>query len=278
MEPDATPTSSTSCSKPSKLPLALLNLEHKSKKRLLFDLSTKQTHGITDNTVFSFPDGATLAFENGGWLLMVQNSRHGFRERTLQTVFLVHTSNGRRVDLPRFRTVANGLFLFYVDSHGEPLVAAYEIQVSDTIHIACPGDMSWSTYKNDDTDAFQSQQRTTAFTLIVDAALRGKKVIWIDNHGRIFVFDMAETAWKTPVISPGWPCQGGIYFLVASNEGVKDGENEEEITLISCCRFGEHFCDFNFFKLDAAAMAWLPLDDDDADDLDGFSTLADHSV
>uniref|UniRef100_A0A0E0LFB2 Uncharacterized protein n=1 Tax=Oryza punctata TaxID=4537 RepID=A0A0E0LFB2_ORYPU len=177
--PDASPTSTTSCSKPSKLPslpLALLTLECNSSKRLLFDLSTKQTRGATD--VAFFPDAATLAFENGRWLLMPPLPPA--RENTASR--LPRPRRERPAGGP-----AGGLFVFHVDSCGEPVVVACVETVSDypTIDVAFLGDMHWTTCKNTGASPLQqARHRRAAFTLIVDAALRGKQVVCVDYRGR----------------------------------------------------------------------------------------------
>uniref|UniRef100_A0A0D3GKH6 Uncharacterized protein n=1 Tax=Oryza barthii TaxID=65489 RepID=A0A0D3GKH6_9ORYZ len=225
MEPDASPTSTTSCSKQSKLPLALLTLECNSNKCFLFDPSTKQTRGATDMAAF-FPDAATLAFENRGWLLMPPA-----RENTANRL-PVHAGNGRRVDLLVFRSVAGGLFVFHINSHGEPLVVACVETASDYPTI-----------------------------------LPRRRVVCADYRGRISVFDMTETAWRTPVPSPGWNWQEDHFLVTASGEGGGEEEEEEEVILVSCRRRDDRFCEFKFFKLDIA-MAPSPLE---AGDLDGFS-------
>jgi hypothetical protein len=100
-----------------KLPMALFAVERNSNKRLLFDVTTQKIRGVSSSV---FPN-ATCAFENGGWLLMVQPKPLDFKE---QAVFLVHQGTSRRLDLPAFGSSSNGLFVFYVNSHGTPLVVA----------------------------------------------------------------------------------------------------------------------------------------------------------
>ncbi|BAF20403.1 uncharacterized protein [Oryza sativa Japonica Group] len=269
MEPDASPTSTTSCSKQSKLPLALLTLECNSNKCFLFDPSTKQTRGATDMAAF-FLDAATLAFENRGWLLMVQNYRHSpRREKTLRTVFLSTpaTAGGWTCRCSAPSPVASS------SSTSTPMGSHWWWPASrrpPIIPPSCPGDVYWTTYKNTNTSPPQQARhgrRRAAFTFIVDAALRGKQVVCADYRGRISVFDMTETAWRTPVPSPGWNWQEDHFLVTASGEGGGEEEEEEEVILVSCRRHDDQFCEFKFFKLDIA-MAPSPLD---AGDLDGFS-------
>jgi len=134
------------CPEVVKLPLALFAIECNSKKRLLFDVSSGKIRGVTSSV---FPH-ATCAFENGGWLLMIQHKEGYFQGRT---VFLVHPSSGRRLDLPEFPCSEegyDGFFVFYVGTQETPLVVArVEIwSVVPTVHIACPGDMYWTVYKH----------------------------------------------------------------------------------------------------------------------------------
>lgn len=113
---EANVVSMESSSKEVNLPLALLSLERNSKKHLLFDLSSKQTRGICrQRSTFM---RKLCAFENRGWLLMLQHKPLHSEE---QTVFLV----------------------FYVDSHGSPLVIEIMCDLS-TVRTACPGDVYWS--------------------------------------------------------------------------------------------------------------------------------------
>ncbi|OEL15483.1 hypothetical protein BAE44_0023501 [Dichanthelium oligosanthes] len=159
--------------------MAMFAVERSSKKRLLFDVSSRNIHGVSSSV---FPD-ATCAFENGGWLLMVRHKPPDIKE---QAVFLVHPSTGRRLDLPAFSSSSQGLFVFYVSSHGAPLVVARVETLSfvPTVHVACPGDVYWSVYKHDVVDvdpppcgstsrAAHRQRRLVEPASIVDVALLG---------------------------------------------------------------------------------------------------------
>ncbi|KAM0915322.1 hypothetical protein ACQ4PT_010929 [Festuca glaucescens] len=253
MEPDATPASAQQA----KLPLALFALESNSKKRLLFDLSTKKIRGV----VSAVSADATCVFENGGWLLMIQHKKQCFEEQHLETIFLVHASTGRRVDLPPCPSVVDRLFVFYIGSHEMPLVVVCIETISKvpTVHVACPGDVYWSVYKNDGSHLLQDPHRRIKFTLIVDVILLGKQAVCVDYHGKILIFDVTEMSWKT-ALSPGWS-ERDAHFLVASGE---------KVVLISCRRYRARFCDFKFFKLDAEALEWSPLDDTELDDSSWF--------
>uniref|UniRef100_A0ACD5UHG8 Uncharacterized protein n=1 Tax=Avena sativa TaxID=4498 RepID=A0ACD5UHG8_AVESA len=255
MEPDVLPASSQQV----KLPFALFALESNGQKRLLFDLSTKKIHGVVSAT---FAD-ATCVFENGGWLLMIQHKQQGFQEQHLQTIFLVHASTGRRVDLPACPSVVDGLFVFYIGSHEVPLVVACIETVSKvlTVHVACPGDVYWSVYKNmdDSSHLLQDPHRRIKFTLIVDAVLLGKQAVCVDYNGKILIFDVTEMRWRT-ALSPGWS-EKNAHFLVASGE---------KVVLVSCHRCRARFCDFRFFKLDAEALEWSPVDDTELRDSSWF--------
>lgn len=252
MEPDAPPASSQQA----KLPLALFALESNSKKRLLFDLSTKKIRGVVCT---AYPD-AICVFENGGWLLMIQHKRQGIEEEHLEAIFLLHARTSRRVDLPACPSVVDGLFVFYIGSHEVPLVVACIETISGvpTVHVTCPGDMYWSVYKNT-SHLLQDPPRRIKCNLIVDVVLHGKQAVCVDYYGRILIFDVTEMSWRT-ALSPGWD-EREAHFLVASGE---------KVVLISCRRYGARFCDFKFFKLDAEALEWSPLDDTELDDSSWF--------
>ena len=87
-------------------------VEHNSKKRLLFDVSSGNIRGITSAL---FPD-AFVEFESCGWLLMVRHKPFHFQE---QVVFLVPPSTGRRIDMPVLRSPDKCYFFFYADPRVE---------------------------------------------------------------------------------------------------------------------------------------------------------------
>lgn len=242
-----------------KLPLALFTFDSNKKKQLLFDPSTKKIRGIISA---AFAD-ATCVFENGGWLLMLQQKQHGFQKQQEQTIFLVHASTGRRLELPACPSVVDGLFVFYVGSREVPLVVACIETVSrvPTVHVACPGDIYWSVYKNieDGSHLLQDPHRRIKFNLIVDVVLLGRQAVCVDYHGKILIFNVTEMSWRT-ALSQGWS-EKDAHFLVASGE---------KVVLISCRRFRGRFCDFKFFKLDAEALEWSPLDDTELNDSSWF--------
>ncbi|KAI4970869.1 hypothetical protein ZWY2020_001783 [Hordeum vulgare] len=250
MEQDALVASSQQV----KLPLALFTFESNKKKQLLFDPSTKKICGIISA---AFAD-AICVFENGGWLLMLQHKQHGFQEQQEQTIFLVHASTGRRLELPACPSVVDGLFVFYVGSSEVPLVVACIETISKvpTVHVACPGDIYWSVYKNMEDSSCLPQHPYTRVkcTLIIDVVLLGKQAVCVDYHGKILIFDVTEMSWRT-ALSKGWN-ERNAHFLVASSG---------KVVLISCRRFCGRFCDFKFFKLNAEALEWSPLDDTELD-------------
>ncbi|KAF7103300.1 hypothetical protein CFC21_104301 [Triticum aestivum] len=256
MEQDALLASSQQA----KLPLALFIFESNKKKQLLFDPSTKKIRGIIS---VAFAD-ATCVFENGGWLLMLQHKQHGFQEQQEQTIFLVHASTGRRLELPACPSVIDGLFVFYVGSSEVPLVVVCIETISGvpTVYVACPGDIYWSVYKNieDGSHLPLDPHRRIKCTLIIDAVLLGKQAVCVDYHGKILIFDVTEMSWRRTALSKGWN-ERDAHFLVASSE---------EVVLISCRRFRGRFCDFKFFKLDAEALEWSPLDDTELDGCSWF--------
>ncbi|RLN13694.1 hypothetical protein C2845_PM09G23250 [Panicum miliaceum] len=251
-----------------KLPMALFAVEPKSNKRLLFDMSTRKIHGVSSSV---FPN-ATCVFENGGWFLMVQHKPPDFKE---QAVFLVHQSTGGRLDLPAFGSSSNGIFVFYVDSHGAPLVVACvktRTSFAPTVHVACPGDVCWSVYKHGvDADpppcsASRAAQRRRQRRLlepasIVDVALVGTQAICLDANGEILVFDVTEMTWRrrTPAVRPDSGFEQYARSLVAA-----DGE----VLLVSRPRTMENA--FRFFKLDVEALEWSPLERRKLDDTSWF--------
>ncbi|CAL5049710.1 unnamed protein product [Urochloa decumbens] len=256
-------------SEESKLPMALFTVEHSSKKRLLFDVSSRKLRGVSSS---AFPY-ATCAFENGGWLLILQQKPPDFKQ---QAVFLVHPSTARQLDLPPLSSSNDGLFVFYVNSHGAPLVVARIETLSfvPTVHIACPGDVYWSvySYKQHDTDvdppACTSRAAQSGFlgkipepVSIADVALLGTQAVCLDANGEIIVFDITEMTWRRrmPVVSPDSGFRQYTRSLVAA-----DGE----VLLVSRPRTMENT--FRFFKLDMEELEWSPLERRELDDASWF--------
>lgn len=245
------------------LPLALFAVERNSKKRLLFDVSSRKVRGISS---VLFPD-AFCESQNGGWLLMVQHKPFKLEE---QIVFLVHPSTGRRIDLPLLRDASQGCFVAYIDSRGNPLVVAcIEIMtVFPTVHITCPGDVYWCVYKHIDNPFMPEAMcrcgrstpmcRCTKSTYIIDVALIGTQAVCVESHGQILIFDVTEMTWRT-VSCPEWTI-GDAPYLVASNT---------EVVLISWDR-GAEVRAFKFFKLDVKALEWSSLDDGELDNTSWF--------
>ncbi|XP_044958220.1 uncharacterized protein LOC123409356 [Hordeum vulgare subsp. vulgare] len=164
------------------LPLALFAVEHNSKKRLLFDVSSRNIRGITS---MLFPD-AFVEFESCGWLLMVRRKPFYFQE---QVVFLVHPSTGRRIDMPVLRSPNSGYFVFYVDPRGSgtPLVVAciQIMSVVPTVHVACPGDVYWCVHKHTcQLHPSEAMCRSIHNTLIMDVALVGTQAVYLCEGGR----------------------------------------------------------------------------------------------
>uniref|UniRef100_A0A453SP30 KIB1-4 beta-propeller domain-containing protein n=2 Tax=Aegilops tauschii TaxID=37682 RepID=A0A453SP30_AEGTS len=190
-------------SQQAKLPLALFTFESNKKKQLLFDPSTKKIRRIISA---AFAD-ATCVFENGGWLLMLQHKQHGFQEQQEQTIFLVHANTGRRLELPACPSVIDGLFVFYVGSSEVPLVVVCIETISGvpTVHVACPGDIYWSVYKNteDGSHLRLDPHRRIKCTLIIDVVLLGKQAVCVDYHGKILIFDVTEMSWRRTALSKG---------------------------------------------------------------------------
>ncbi|CAN6192997.1 unnamed protein product [Urochloa humidicola] len=248
----------SNCPEEVKLPLALFAVERDSKKRLLFDVSSGKIRGVSSSV---FPD-ATCAFENGGWLLMVQHKARYFRE---QTVFLVHPSSGKRLDLPVFHCREEGyqgFFVFYVGSQGTPLVVArVEIwSIVPTLHIACPGDIYWSVYKHgvEPPHMSRNMRKLLERTRISDVALFGTQVICVELSGQILIFSITEMTWGRMVPCPEWS-EKDRHFLVTSHG---------EVVLVSCPRTMKNA--FRFFRLDAKALEWSRLDDRELDDTSWF--------
>ncbi|XP_062234202.1 uncharacterized protein LOC133931353 [Phragmites australis] len=238
-----------------KLPLALFAVKRNSKRRLLFDVSSREIRGVSSPV---FPE-ATCAFENGGWLLMIRHKPLCFQE---QIVFLVHPSSGRRLDLPAVHSCDKAFFVFYVDSHGAPLVVArIEIwSLVPTIHIACPGDVYWSVYQHDADPPriSRAMRRVHEPTCFADVALLGTQAICLDLNGEILVFDVTEMAWRRTVSCPEGSKQDAN-FLVASNG---------EVVLVSRSHTMENA--FKFFKLEMEVLDWSPLSDWELDGTSWF--------
>lgn len=240
------------------LPLAMFAVERNSKKRLLFDVSSRKIRGVSS---YVFPD-ANCAFENHGWLLMIRHKPWYFQE---QTVFLVHSSSGKQLNLPVFscreREGYKGFFVFYVGSHGIPLVVArFEIwSIVPTVHIACPGDTYWSVYKHGvEPPMSRTMRRSLERTWVADLALLGTQVICVDSNGQILVFDITEMTWGRMAPCPKWS-QKDRHFLVASHG---------EVVLVSRPRTMANA--FKFFRLDIEAMEWSQMDDRELDDTSWF--------
>ncbi|KAJ1267444.1 hypothetical protein BS78_07G056300, partial [Paspalum vaginatum] len=231
---------------------AMFAVEHCSKTRLLFDVSSRKIHGVSSS---AFPD-ATCAFENGGWLLMIQGKSQE------QTAFLVHPSSGRQLHLPPVLCPRDrGVFVFYVSSHaGTPLVVArIEIwSLVPTVHIACPGDGYWSVYTHDDVDLRGSSSGVPPEppTCIVD----------------ILMFDVTEMTWRRRrrmrrTTAPG-PAgiirrDDGCFLVAAASAG--------EVVLVSRSHTAAAADGaFKFFKLDMEALEWSLLDDRELDDTSWF--------
>ncbi|XP_006657312.1 uncharacterized protein LOC102707132 [Oryza brachyantha] len=237
------------CTKQLQVPVAVLAVELNSKKRLLFDVSSRKIRGITSTV---FPD-AFCEFENGGWLLMAKHKPFYFKE---QTVFLVHPSTGKRIDLPVLRSPNEGFFVFYVGSRGLPLVVAFiEIETAvPTVHVACPGDVYWSIYKHNSHPEMSKEKSI----LIVDVALLGTRAVCVELNGQILVFNITEMVWRTGSSCPDWVKQDS-HFLVASIG---------QVVVVS------HPCvtvnAFKFFKLDLQSMEWSLLDDGELDNTSWF--------
>lgn len=246
-------TEKNNCSKELMVPLALFAVELNSKKRLLFDVSSRKIHGVTSTV---FPD-AFCEFENGGWLLMAQHKPLSFQD---QIVFLVHPSTGTHLDLPVLRSPNEGFFVFYVGSHGMPLVVAFiEIMSAvPTAHIACPGDVYWSIYKHISDPEMSEAMHKVQSALIVDVVLLGKQAVCVDFHGQILSFSITDMIWRTVSSCPDWSKQDS-HFLVASNEQV--------VAILHPCKTGSAF---KFFKLDLQAMEWSLLDDRELDNTSWF--------
>ncbi|EAZ38192.1 hypothetical protein OsJ_22543 [Oryza sativa Japonica Group] len=232
---------------------ARLSHGNKCKKRLLFDVSSRKIHGVTSTV---FPD-AFCEFENGGWLLMAQHKPLSFQD---QIVFLVHPSTGTHLDLPVLRSPNEGFFVFYVGSHGMPLVVAFiEIMSAvPTAHIACPGDVYWSIYKHISDPEMSEAMYKVQSALIVDVVLLGKQAVCVDFHGQILSFSITDMIWRTVSSCPDWSKQDS-HFLVASNEQV--------VAILHPCKTGSAF---KFFKLDLQAMEWSLLDDRELDNTSWF--------
>jgi len=240
------------------LPLAMFAVERNSKKRLLFDVSSRKIRGVSS---YVFPD-ATCAFENRGWLLMIRHKPCHFQE---QSAFLVHPSSGKQLNLPVFpcrEQGYEGFFVFYVGSHGIPLVVArFEIwSIVPTVHIACPGDTYWSAYKYGVEPPHMSRttRRLLERTWIADLALLGTQVICVDISGQILIFNITEMTWGRMAPCLKWS-QEDHHFLVASHG---------EVVLVS--RPGTMENAFKFFRLDIEAMEWSQLDDRELDDTSWF--------
>nr|CAB3468931.1 unnamed protein product [Digitaria exilis] len=212
--------------------MAMFTMDRSSKKRLLFDVTTRTIRSVTSSV---FPD-ATCAFENGGWLLMLQRNNPpplGFVEQHQAAVFLLHPTTGTRLDLPPLSSSSSsssGLFVFYVNSHGAPLVVARveAISLVPTVHVACPGDLFWSVYKHDvDVAAMeeethqhqpwrrQRRRRLVEPVSIADVALVGTQAVCLDAGGEVLGFDVAEMTWRrrTPAVIPD---SGGIALYARS--------------------------------------------------------------
>ncbi|KAL6603535.1 hypothetical protein ACP70R_043896 [Stipagrostis hirtigluma subsp. patula] len=245
----------SNCSEEVKLPLALFAVDRNSKKRLLFDVSSRKIHGVRSSV---FPD-ATCVFENGGWFLMMQHKPLYLQE---QTVFLVHSSSGRRLDLPVIPSSDKGFFLFYVDSHGAPLVVARVEMWSlvPTIHIACPGDVYWSVYEHDVDPLCNSRTmcRLLEPICIVDVALLGKEAICLDLNGQVLIFSLTEMACRRTVSCPEGSKQDQRFLVAANGEAV----------LVSHSHTTENA--FKFLKLDMESLEWLPMEDWELDGTSWF--------
>ncbi|WVZ94935.1 hypothetical protein U9M48_040761, partial [Paspalum notatum var. saurae] len=245
-------------------PLSMLTVEHGSKKRLLFDVSSRKIHGVSSSV---FPD-ATCAFENGGWLLMIQDNSQG-----QQTVFLVHPNSGRQLHLPPVLCPRDrGVFVFYVNSHGTPLVVA-RIEIWSfvpTDHIACPGDGYWSVYTHDGVDLGGSSSGVPPEpTCIVDVALSGTQAVCLDLSGEVLMFDVTEMTWRRRrmgrTASPAGPTgirRDGCFLVAAASGG--------EVVLVSRSHTAADGVAFKFFKLDMEALEWSLLDDQELDDTSWF--------
>uniref|UniRef100_A0A0D9WTT8 KIB1-4 beta-propeller domain-containing protein n=1 Tax=Leersia perrieri TaxID=77586 RepID=A0A0D9WTT8_9ORYZ len=246
-------TEKTNCSEELMVPLALFAVELNSKKRLMFDVSSRTIRGITSTL---FPD-AFCEFENGGWLLMARHKPLYFKE---QIVYLVHPSTGRRVDLPVLPCPNEGFFVFYVGSHGMPLVVAFiEIMtVVPTIHIACPGDVYWSIYKHTSDPERSEPMHKFKNTLILDVVLLGKQVVCVESHGKILAFNISEMTWRTVSSCPDWS-EKDSHFLVVFNR--------EVVAISHPHKTGSAF---KFFKLDLEAMKWSVLGDRELDNTSWF--------
>nr|CAB3494962.1 unnamed protein product [Digitaria exilis] len=248
--------------------MAMFAVERNSKTRLLLDVSSGKIRGLS-SSVF-FPD-ATCAFENGGWLLMLQRKPPSgfFTERAAGAVFLLHPGTGRRLDLPPYDSSSDDeLFVFHVDSHGTPLVATRveTLGFVPTVHVACPGDTYWSVYEHDTTDIAvvdpppprgesratprRRQRRLLDPASFVDVALLGTQAVFLDANGEVVVFDLAETAWRrrTPAVRPDSGFGQYARSLVAAGG---------EVLLV-------------FFKLDMEALEWSPLERRELEDTSWF--------
>ncbi|XP_020174410.1 uncharacterized protein [Aegilops tauschii subsp. strangulata] len=236
------------------LPLALFAMEHNSKKRLLFDVSSGNICGITSAL---FPD-AFVEFESCGWLLMVRHKPFHFQE---QVVFLVHPSTGRRIDMPVLRSPDKCYFVFYADPRrgsGAPLVVACVqiMSVVPTVHVACPGDVYWCVHKHT-CQLHLSEAMCKSFhnTLIMDVALVGTQAVCAEFLGQILIFDITEMAWRA-ASCPEWSIQDAHYLVASIGK----------VVIVSCPRASA----FKFLQLDMEALAWSPLDDQELEDTSWF--------
>nr|CAB3471358.1 unnamed protein product [Digitaria exilis] len=259
--------------------MAMFTMDRSSKKRLLFDVTTRTIRSVTSSV---FPD-ATCAFENGGWLLMIQRNKPpppvAFVEQQA-AFFLIHPTTGTRLDLPPLSpSSSSGFFVFYVNSHGAPLVVAHveAISLVPTVHVACPGDLFWSVYKHDvDVAAMeeethqhqpwrrQQRRRLVEPVSIADVALVGTQAVCLDAGGEVLVFDVAEMTWRrrTPAVIPDG---GGIAeyerSLVAAGG---------EVVLVSRPRAVGNAAASRFFRLDMAELEWAPMERRELDDTSWF--------
>jgi hypothetical protein len=237
-----------------------------------------EIRGVSSSSVF--PD-ATCAFENGGWLLMLRRKPPvGGVEEDQAAVFLIHPGTGRRLDLPVAPYGSandGGLFVFYVDSRGTPLVVTRVETLSfvPTVHVACPGNVYWSVYEHDvDVDvnvdppppcasrAPRRRRRLLEPASIVDVALLGTQAVCLDANGEILVFDVAEMTWRRRTPAVRLDSGFGQYARSLVTAG-------GEVLLVSRPRTAENNA-FRFFKPDMEALEWSPLERRELEDASWF--------
>lgn len=218
----------------SKLPVLLIERDHSTEERSVFDLSTKKFHVIKNP---DFLDAKCIC-GRGEWLLMCREA--AVRDCWF-TLFLLNPVSGVKVELPTVHGVLRGPSTFSLSSGYPDLIITGTTHFRRgvfTLRIMRAGDEAWEEYS---IEGIQN-------TVINRVALAGRRVLCVDYRGRVIVFDLLERSLR--YFTNLKPCLRGFHSVIECDGEVVMADSTKPM-----------FRYFRFMRFDWGLMSWVEVDE-----------------